>query len=58
MEVLGKWDILIVHLFNDFSHCVVVELTGSATYGATPSSFYSEPVNELDLLHPAHPLEM
>ena len=40
------------------SHCVVVELLwgGSATNGATPSSFYSEPVNELNLLHPAHPL--
>ena len=41
-----------------FSHCVVVVLLwgGSATNGANPSSFYSEPVNELDLLHPAHPL--
>ena len=44
-----------------FSHCVLVELLwgGSATNGDTPFSFYSsEPVNELELLHPAHPLEM
>ena len=48
-----------IYLF--FSHCVLVELLwgGSATNGDTPFSFYSsEPVNELELLHPAHPLEM
>ena len=41
MEVLGKWHILNVNFFNGFSNCVVVELLlgGSATNGATPSSF-------------------
>ena len=54
MEVLGKWHILNVNFFNGFSSFVVVELLlgGSASNGATPSSFYSDPVNMFDLLHP------